>query len=269
MNRTELADYITKRLDLLFSEKIEEFCQYGRINSFIVDDVLPESLALQIYNAFPKKEEMIRKRSLRENKYVAAQMNLYNPILEEAIYAFQDLRVVSRLSEITGIKDLIADKYLYAGGISLMDKDCFLNPHIDNSHDKDRSNYRVLNLLYYVTPNWKLEYGGNLELWDNGLKGKPRTIWSKFNRLVVMITTRSSFHSVSPIRHEGQRCCLSNYYFSPTSIDGEEYFHITAFRGRPEQKLRDILLRGDIALRSAIRKLVPKGILPLSHVYKK
>ena len=27
----------------------------------------------------------------------------------------------------------------------------YLKPHLDNSHDRDRKRYRVLNLLYYVT----------------------------------------------------------------------------------------------------------------------
>jgi hypothetical protein len=39
--------------------------------------------------------------------------------------------------------------------------------------------------------------GGNLELWPTGPKGQPITIVSKFNRLVVMITHKQSWHSVS------------------------------------------------------------------------
>ena len=53
-----------------------------------------------------------------------------------------------------------------------MKKNQFLNPHLDNSHDKDRSRWHVLNLLYYVTPNWQEDFGGNLELWTNGLQEK-------------------------------------------------------------------------------------------------
>jgi hypothetical protein len=192
------------------------------------------------------------------------QMNLYNPLLEEIIYAFQYPKFLSLLSEITGIPQLLPDEYLYAGGISLIGfEGCFLNPHIDNSHDKDRKNYRVLNLLYYVTPDWQEGYGGNLELWDNGLKSPQRTIWSKFNRLVIMKTDKSSYHSVNPVIYDGSRCCVSNYYFSPVSPESEDYFHVTSFRGRPEQKLRDLVLQADIVIRESIRKIFLKELLNL------
>jgi len=41
-----------------------------------------------------------------------------------------------------------------------------------------------------------------------------RFIHSKSNRLVLMITNKSSIHSVSKIVAQGKRCCVSNYYFS-------------------------------------------------------
>lgn len=94
------------------------------------------------------------------------------------------------ISDITGIKGLIPDDMLYAGGLSRMEEGQYLNPHLDNSHNKDRSLYRVVNLLFYVTPNREIEDGGNLELWDNGIHSKQRTIHSKFNRLAVMITNK-------------------------------------------------------------------------------
>lgn len=41
--------------------------------------------------------------------------------------------------------------------------------------------YRALNLLYYVSPGWRLENGGNLELWDEHVT-TPMTVESRFNR---------------------------------------------------------------------------------------
>lgn len=64
-------------------------------------------------------------------------MDQYNPLLEEIIYAFQDPTIVSVISEITGIEHLEPDELLYAGGVSMMKKDHFLNLHLDNSHDKN------------------------------------------------------------------------------------------------------------------------------------
>lgn len=267
--RQEIAIHILKRLEANAKGAKQAYHSGQKIKSCIIEDLLPIDLATLVYNSFPRKEEMMLKKSLRENKYVAAQMNKHNPILEEAIYAFQDSRIIGVIADITGLKDLRPDAKLYAGGVSLMAKDNFLNPHVDNSHDKDRNLYRVLNLLYYVTPDWRVEYGGNLELWDNGPKNQQRTLHSKFNRLIVMATDRGSWHSVSQVLHDGSRCCVSNYYFSSYSPEEQEYFHVTSFRGRPEEKLRDTVLQADAALRMSIRKVFKKGIVENPHVYKK
>lgn len=268
MNRSEFGAIIERRLESEKERLREEFHSH-KIQSCQIDDLLPEDHVREVYAAFPDKSTMMLKKSLREHKYVAAQMNKYNPVLEEIIYAFQQPGVLRVVTEITGIDDMHPDENLYAGGISLMAKDNFLNPHLDNSHDKDRNMYRVLNLLFYVSPDWNHDCGGNLELWDEGPKGTQREFVSKFNRLVLMATGEHSWHSVNQVRVDRSRCCISNYYFSPRPIEGREYFHVTSFRGRPEQPVRDVVLAGDIALRQSIRKVFKRGIVENPHVYKK
>jgi Rps23 Pro-64 3,4-dihydroxylase Tpa1-like proline 4-hydroxylase len=266
MDRTAYADRIVERLRAEAPALSADFRTPGRVRAFVLDDLLPEPEARALYEAFPGPGAMMKKHSLRESKFVAAQLNQYAPILEECTFAFQDPRVIALMTEITGIDTLLPDPHLYAGGISLMVKDCFLNPHVDNSHDGKQQTYRVLNSLYYVTPDWREEYGGNLELWDEGVAGPQRTIWSKFNRLVLMATNRESWHSVSPIVHDGRRTCISNYFFREKSLESADYFHATSFRGRPEQPARDLLLRADAALRTKILTVVN---IPTKHIYKK
>jgi Rps23 Pro-64 3,4-dihydroxylase Tpa1-like proline 4-hydroxylase len=268
MNRAEYGAIIERRLTEEKDRLREEFHRHT-VQSCFIDNLLPEKQVREIYAAFPDKSTMMLKKSLRENKYVAAQMNKYSPVLEEIIYAFQQPGVVKVVEEITGIRDMLPDENLYAGGISLMAKDNFLNPHLDNSHDKNREAYRVLNLLFYVSPDWNHEFGGNLELWDEGPKGAPREIESKFNRLALMATHEKSWHSVSQVKVDRSRCCVSNYYFSVKPLEDHEYFHVTSFRGRPEQPVRDFVLQGDIALRQGIRKVFKKGIVENPHVYRK
>jgi Rps23 Pro-64 3,4-dihydroxylase Tpa1-like proline 4-hydroxylase len=268
MNRQEYGKIIEARLRQELPRLRDEFSAYT-VQSCAIDNLLPEEEALKIIAAFPDKSTMTLKKSLRENKYVAAQMDKYAPILEEITYAFQEPGVVDVVTEITGIQGMVPDTNLYAGGISLMAHGNFLNPHLDNSHDKDRQRYRVLNLLYYVTPDWSHENGGNLELWDEGPKGEPREITSHFNRLALMATHEKSWHSVSEVKVDRSRCCVSNYYFSDKALEDHEYFHVTSFRGRPEQPVRDVVLQADIALRQGIRKVFKKGVIENPHVYKK
>jgi hypothetical protein len=135
----------------------------------------------------------------------------------------------------------------------------FLDPHIDNSHDGEGRLYRVLNLLYYVTPDWRAENGGNLELWDEAVRRRVE-LTSLFNRLVIMQTDRTSWHSVNPVRAEGPRCCVSNYYFSPHSPNAVEGSHITLFAGRPEQPLRRLLAAADGHARTLLRRVIRRGL---------
>jgi len=57
----------------------------------------------------------------------------------------------------------------------------------------------------------------------------PKTIFSNFNRLVVIETNKTSWHSVCQVKVDKIRCCVSNYYYSSISPDYNEYFHVTSF----------------------------------------
>lgn len=262
--RETIADLIVARLDLE-KHALESTYRHEVAPHFVVDNLLPQQLATDIYTAFPSVSQMRLRKSLRERKYVTAQMNTCARLAEEALFAFHDPRIVKAIQDITGLRQVEADPLLYAGGISVMTRGHFLNPHIDNSHDKSRARYRVLNLLYYVTPNWHSEDGGSLELWPDGPRGTAITIPAPFNRLVVMATDRSAWHSVNRVRCDMPRCCVSNYYFSAISPEETEYFHVTSFRERPEQPLRDAVLRIDAKLRMTLRNFRPGGSAAPTH----
>ncbi len=268
--RKEIAEKIVEKLQREKNTLQKSFLdKENTIGFFYIDDLLPDEVVLEIHRQFPEVQDAIQKKNLREFKYVAYQMNAFQPLLEEVIYAFQNPEVVALISEICKIPNLYPDDSLYAGGISLMRKGNFLNPHLDNSHDHNREKWRVLNLLYYVTPDWTDENGGNLELWQHGLEQQPTTILSKFNRLVVMATHERSWHSVNKVTVDATRCCVSNYYFSDTALISSDTFHVTTFRGRPSEKIKDVILQIDSKLRNTIRKLFKKGIRENPHQYKK
>lgn len=258
--REEIIKHILEKLEADTESIKADFQSDKGINTKFtaIDDLLPEDLARNIYAAFPENEKMRLLDSFREKKYTSKDMDKFDPLIEDATFAFQDERIIKKVGELTGIKEPVGDPKLYAGGISAMAKGHFLNPHLDNSHDYEQKNYRVLNLLYYVTPDWEEEFGGNLELWNEDVTQSVE-IPSKFNRLVLMSTNDKSWHSVNEVTKDGKRCCVSNYYFSKHSPNGYETSHVTYFKARPEQKVRRILTEADSSLRTLLRKVKKSG----------
>jgi len=258
-----------ERLTLLLLEKIQSSVSTIKMQwtnpvctntrHFIIDELLDQAICQSIYNAFPKDGNgFFNRESFREKKKESADLGAFNKILSDITYAFQDKRVVDLVAGILGFDNLEPDPKLYAGGLSMMFRGDFLNPHIDNSHDGARQRYRRLNLLYYVSPNWKIENGGNFELWDKE-RLNPKTITALTNRLVVMETNKTSWHSVSCVMVERPRCCVSNYYFAKISPDNSDYFHVTSFTGRPEEKIKRAFGIVDNALRSFVSKTLKIG----------
>lgn len=246
-----LVDQLSSEFDASSTEVGVRYC--------IVENLLPVEVAQRVSDAFPNPESMRLMDSFREKKYTSKSFEKYDPLVGEITFAIQDPRIIAVVERITKINNQIPDPSLYAGGLSAMVKGHFLSPHIDNSHDGTRKYYRTLNLLYYVTPDWNLKSGGNLELWDQSVH-KNATIISKFNRLAIMETTPASWHSVSEVRTDKVRKCVSNYYFSSQSPTGQDYFNVTSFSARPEQHFRRVLARMDNQLRQAIRKIAPAGL---------
>jgi len=226
---------------------------------FYIDNLLPQLVVDTAYAAFPRDGSgFFSRESFREKKRTSAHITEYAPILGNITFAMQDPSIVSLLSEIVGFDQIEPDPALYAGGLSMMFKGDFLNPHIDNSHDAKRDRYRRLNLLYYVAPDWKLENGGNFELWNED-RSTPVTVVSAQNRLLVMETHKSSWHSVSPVVTDRPRCCISNYYFSQVSPDRSDYFHVTSFDGRPEEPIKKMVSVVDNTLRNTVSRTLRIG----------
>ena len=258
--REDLVNLIVERLNRDAAKISEDFHTEKGVKTHFcaIDDLLPVEIARRIAAAFPPTADMRLLNSFRERKYTSKSLDKFDPLIADITFALQDERVIEWIGELTGLKECIGDPHLYAGGISAMAQGHFLNPHIDNSHDGEQKNYRVLNLLYYITPNWQRENGGNLELWDAKVM-IPLEVPSLFNRLVLMSTNDKSWHSVNEVKADGVRHCISNYYFSPHSPNGYETSHVTYFMARPEQKFRRIVTKIDSDLRTVLRKVKKAG----------
>ena len=234
MNQQELSAQIAAQLRANTGSLKAQWETSSPVRHCYIDDLLPDSLARQIYASLPDPSRLMLRESIKERKRVGIRVEDYAPEMGAILFAFHQPAVIEAVTAITGLSGLEADASLYGSGISQMMEGDFLLPHLDNSHDGDGRLYRVLNLLYYVTPDWPEDGGGNLELWDKPMKVR-KELHARFNRLVLMETHTESVHSVTKVtRPGGMRACISNYYFSAEPANHKPHIHKTTFYARPE-----------------------------------
>lgn len=251
--KKQLTELIVQRLNESKEQLKKQFFLKHHIKvarHFALDHLLPTEIAEKVYANFPKPSQMRLLNSSGELKLKYSHIKDISSLLQDLHFAIQDPSVVAAIEDITEIKNQVPDPSDRAGGISALLKGYYINPHLDSSHDAEKKLYRTVNMLYYVSPNWQLENGGNYELWDEPVQNRI-IVPSFFNRLVVMETNRTSWHAVNPVLCDAPRCCVFNYFFSEQSPEGEEYFHGSSlftifnplFKPRPEQKIRRTIAR--------------------------
>ena len=257
MQRDLISGLIVEKLTSLGVEKLaSHYLGSGPINHLVIDDLLPAELATHLCESFPPESRLRLLDARQEKKFVGVRFENGEKIVEECIYAFQQAPVLDLFAKICSIDQLEGDPELYAGGVSSMSNTCFLNPHIDNSHDRLKKRFRRLNLLYYVSKGWRSDEGGQLLLYPSGLQFEPIEIDCRFNRLVVMRTDNRSLHAVKAVSSvENRRKAISNYYFTSSSPLGRDYYHSTSFRGFPGETRKDFLLRIDALIRTSIKSM--------------
>ena len=259
MNKIEISELIKNRLTEIGINFLRKKYEHsGSINHLIIDNLLPNEVASKLNFHFPREEELNHLNAPQENKFVGVYFSDKQNLVQECLYAFQEQSILKIIGQITNIKNLIGDPELYAGGVSSMSKGCFLNPHIDNSHDRNLEKFRRLNLLYYVNQDWiPTEDGGQLVLYPEGIKNKEEEIHCKFNRLVIMRTDNKSIHGVKKILSKtNRRKCISNYYFSKNSPSGKRYYHSTSFRGFKREFIKGTYLQLNAFARTYAKKVI-------------
>ncbi len=233
MTEEQFAGAIAQQLEKHKEELKMYWTSSGPVRHFMLDDLLPAEWAKACYDALPDASKLMLRDTEKERKRVGIAVEDYHPLMKNILFAFQDEEIIKLVTEITGLTGLEPDESLYGSGISMMMKGDFLMPHLDNSHDGDGEKYRVINTLYYITPDWPENEGGNFELWNKEMTEQVQ-IHSRFNRLVVMETDTESIHSVNKVLDNGVRACISNYYFSKQPANHKSYVHRTTFYARPE-----------------------------------
>ena len=212
----------------------------------MIDDFIEPDAAEQAYGSFPsvKDEGWIHYVHFNEKKDGLNKIDLLPPFVQEVIHEFNSPRFLSWLEKLTGIDGLLKDEMLEGGGLHQSLRDGFLNIHADFTvHPHKRNWRRRVNLLLYLNPDWKDEYGGFLELWSRDMKEMVHSIKPSFNRCVIFNTDADSYHGLpDPIKcpEDDSRKSIALYYF--TEEDKIPVKRSTNYRARPSDGLKSALI---------------------------
>lgn len=134
-----------------------------------------------------------------EHKKTLNSWHLFPPATYKFFCYLNSEQFINSLKDRFNIKNLYSDPGLHGAGWHIHESGGKLNVHLDYSIHPKMDQQRKLNLILYLTENWKPEYGGNLELWSHDpIKNLPadkiNTVDCQFNRAVIFDTTQNSWH---------------------------------------------------------------------------
>lgn len=241
-----------------------------------IDPFLKPEVADEIASSYPEFETALGQgRSFdfvneKRKVQITERDQFPDPVktLNDAIASREFLEL---LEHVTGIPKLLADPELAGGGMHLTGAQGRLDVHVDFNFIEDRKLHRRLNLLLYLNPVWRNEWGGAVELWDEQVKTCHHAIRPTLNRCVIFETSERSYHGVEPVTcpDDVARKSFAAYYYTqepPPGWDGKN--HSTVFRARPDERLRGYVLmpleklgrEGAERVKGGVKSGVKKGL---------
>ncbi|WP_010160406.1 2OG-Fe(II) oxygenase [Sphingomonas sp. PAMC 26617] len=207
--------------------------------SIVIDDFLDPDLLRKVVAEFPRSDGKTHfDRSQERLKYQYPPSEWSGPVTHSLFAAFNSDAFVGFLEEMTGISGLIVDPSFVGGGLHETKRGGHLGVHADFNQHVRLNVVRQLNLLVYLNEDWDESYGGNLELWDKGMKTREVSVLPVLGRAVVFTTTLDSYHGQpDPVTcpPELSRRSMALYYYK--AVEGGLATlpkRTTAFQVRPK-----------------------------------
>jgi hypothetical protein len=211
----------------------------------VVDDVLPIELFDKAVAEFPGTDDpsWTGYLHINEMKYGNPHIRTWGQTLQQVADALCSDEFVELLGTLTGFDGLIADTAMDGGGLHQTLRGGYLNVHADfTTNHRVRSWRRRVNVLLYLNPTWRAEWGGSLELWDSSVTRCVRSIEALGNRMVIFTTSDDAYHGhPEPLRcpDGAARRSLALYYFTEESGTKRRP---TNYRPRPGDGLKGLLI---------------------------
>tara|TARA_A100001015_G_scaffold304966_1_gene396948 strand:- start:930 stop:1763 length:834 start_codon:yes stop_codon:yes gene_type:complete len=198
----------------------EEWNSSKPFNHIVIDNFLEENTAEKVFNIFPSNfKEWDFYCNPIEVKYACNKIENFHPIIKKIFDALGEKKIIDKIIELTGIQNLEKDDFLHGSGLHSHTKDGRLMLHLDyEKHPIYENKQRRINIILYLSKNWKDEWEGATELWNKDLSRCEKSVHVKFNRALVFKTNEESWHGLPKkikCPENVFRNSLAYYYISP------------------------------------------------------
>ena len=192
-----------------------------------IDNFLKKEYAEEIFKNFPTDFENWHKYyNPLEVKYANDDIENMNKSIKNLFYLLSTDKLIKVFSEITGITDLEYDPYLHGAGLHSHPRYGRLNMHLDyEKHIILKNKQRRLNIILFLTKDWKKEWNGDNQLWDKEMKECKVKTYPKFNSAIIFKTDEITWHGLPEkiMCPKGKyRKSFAYYYISPLIADSTE-----------------------------------------------
>ncbi|MEZ5171977.1 MAG: 2OG-Fe(II) oxygenase [Bacteroidia bacterium] len=227
-----------------------------------IENFLNPDFADELYKNFPGFDKMSRNyQGLNEHKSEGSGFENFHPAFEQLRLELNKPEFYKALSKITGIDNLYSVEDALGMGVHQGGNGSYLDVHIDFNIHHLRNIHRRANLLVFLNKNWKEEYGGKIELWNQDVSKLENAYLPLFNRCVIFETSEISYHGYSKINvPEGEsRKSFYAYYYTDLR-DGASGYHDTIFKARPEEGLSK-KIKTDVkeTLKNSVKRVLKKA----------
>jgi len=197
----------------------------------VIDPFFAPEIAISLgvaISAIPDGDYGVSFRSLAQRKIQLSNILGKAPHIYYAYQTLMGSTFTQFIETVSGYPELEGDRQFAGAGLHRYGGRDFSEIHLDsNRHPFDVGLYHRVNLIIFMNPIWRAEWGGELVLWSsrNDRPDRPAAIIQPaFNRAVVFQVARTSWHSVNPIRcsHDRTRNSMVIYYFNRIGTVDEE-----------------------------------------------
>lgn len=203
-------------------------------NEEYIQSILSDMGSLTIDKSYYYGDQHIEKNKFAFNSH-------FGNMLKDIFVELNSDEFIDILEEKTGIKNIIRNNLnLQGAGIHKVYNEGFLCMHTDFEGYQDALYGlldRRINILIYMNPDWKPEYGGELCLYDKNVGQITKKVLPILNRCVIFVTPNNIHGHPEPLHIPESMCrqSIATYYYTKNTtgknLDGENIKPVTWYRG--------------------------------------